>query len=313
MPKGNLIKYRSKVLRTVKLRLRSMRFGKSQMSVWVFGTILFQRIMAGDMSDKASAVAFNLTVSVFPFVIFLFTLLPYFPVYDVSEKLFAELKLLVHPDIYAPIYETIHEIISKPRGGLLSFSFLGTIYTSSSGMGSFMSSFNGSLGVKETRNFVMQKVTSISLIFSFVILLTVSMTVMIGGEIALEWFLKTASLDIFLFWGLSLIRYLVAFLSFFLMLIVLYQFAPSAKTHFKHQSFGSAVATLGVFLVSAGFSKYIVEFNTYNKLYGAIGTMIAFMAWMFAVCFVIILGFEIIVSIEKAKRERRLDLNLEQK
>lgn len=290
-----------------------MRFGAGQISLWSFGQTLLKRLMSGEITERSSAVAYNLTLSVFPFVIFLFTLLPYFPIGQISDKLFAELSNLVHPDIYKPIYETITEIINKPREGLLSFSFLITIYACSSGMISFMNAFNGVLGITDHRNFLRQRLTAGALVFSFVLLLGIAMTLLIGGEIALAWFLKTAKLDLLLFWGLTILRYLIAFFVFFLLLVILYRFAPAANTHLKHQSLGSFIATTGVILVSLLFSKYVVEFNTYNKLYGAIGTMIAFMVWIFAVSFVIILGFEIIVSLQKARDERIAFLREEQK
>jgi membrane protein len=297
----------------LKIRLRKMRFGAGRVSLWTFFTIFYKRLSEGEIGERSSAVAYNLTLSVFPFVIFLFTLLPYFPIADVSEKLFGELRMLLHPDIYKPIYETIREIISQPREGLLSFSFLATLYACSSGMISFMTAFNGILGINDSRNFFKQRLTAVILVFSFVVLLTISMSLLIGGEIALEWLLSMAKLDLFLFWGLTFLRYLVSFLSFFLLLVILYRFAPAAATHFKHQSLGSLTATLGVILVSAIFSKYLVEFNTYNKLYGAIGTMLAFMVWIFAVSFVIILGFEIIVSLQKAKDERVIGIKEQKK
>ncbi len=62
-------------------------------------------------------------------------------------------------------------------------------------------------------------------------------------------------------------------------------------------------------LATYGFSFYLSNFGTYNKLYGSIGTMIAFMIWIYLIAMLLIFGFEINASIIMARGEEEGDLS----
>jgi len=103
-------------------------------------------------------------------------------------------------------------------------------------------------------------------------------------------------------YSIKTLRYLVAFLIILLTISMLYRFAPALKIPWRTYGVGAVLASLFCVIVSIGFSYYINYFNTYNKLYGSIGTFIGFMFWLFAISLVILFGFEINVSIEKARK-----------
>jgi membrane protein len=56
-------------------------------------------------------------------------------------------------------------------------------------------------------------------------------------------------------------------------------------------------------LLSIGFSFFIAQLNTYNRLYGSLGTLMLLLVWVNANSAVLLLGFELDASIEKARRE----------
>jgi len=53
-------------------------------------------------------------------------------------------------------------------------------------------------------------------------------------------------------------------------------------------------------LTSVGFSAYVNNFGQYNKLFGSIGTLIAFLIWIYVNSLVILIGFELNASIKNA-------------
>ena len=65
---------------------------------------------------------------------------------------------------------------------------------------------------------------------------------------------------------------------------------------------GAVVATGLIFLVSMIFSMYISAFDTYNKFYGSIGALIGLMIWLDFISMILILGFEINVSIDSVTK-----------
>jgi membrane protein len=81
-----------------------------------------------------------------------------------------------------------------------------------------------------------------------------------------------------------------------------YWLGPARHTSkWKFFSAGSSLATLLIVLTSLGFSVYIDHFNNYNKLYGSIGTLIIILLWMYFNSFILLIGFELNASIERAK------------
>ncbi|MGB2470451.1 MAG: YhjD/YihY/BrkB family envelope integrity protein, partial [Flavobacteriales bacterium] len=66
---------------------------------------------------------------------------------------------------------------------------------------------------------------------------------------------------------------------------------------------GAAMTTLLMVLLSLGFSFFIAKVNTYNRLYGSLGTLLLLLVWVNANSAVLLLGFELDASIEKARRE----------
>ena len=63
------------------------------------------------------------------------------------------------------------------------------------------------------------------------------------------------------------------------------------------------MTTVLTVLLSVGFSFFIAQLNTYNRLYGSLGTLMLLLVWVNANSAVLLLGFELDASIEKARRE----------
>jgi membrane protein len=265
--------------------------------------IFFSKIQKDAVPDRASGIAFNLTLAIFPFVIFLFTLIPYLQIPDLEERIFTELNAIVPNGIYAFIDTTIYDVVSKQRGGLLSFGFVAALFAATSGTIGFMDAFSRSQRIIDKRNFIKKRITALSLTLIFTVLLLLTIILIIVGEYLLNFliFHDLMSQD-GLYYSIQILRYIVAFLIILLTLSMLYRFAPALKIPWRTYGVGAILASFSCVLVSVGFSSYIGYFNTYNKLYGSIGTFIGFMFWLFVISLVILFGFEINVSIEKARK-----------
>jgi len=90
----------------------------------------------------------------------------------------------------------------------------------------------------------------------------------------------------------------------------LYYYAPSKRSRYRFFSPGSIMATLLLILSSLAFSYYISHFGRYNKLYGSIGTLLALLIWFNMNAFVLLIGFELNVSIRNARFKQTHGLEL---
>jgi membrane protein len=79
-----------------------------------------------------------------------------------------------------------------------------------------------------------------------------------------------------------------------LALAILYRYGPSReKPQWRWITWGSAVAAVSWLVISILFSWYAENFGNYNKTYGSLGAIIAFMFWIWLSIIVVLLGAEL--------------------
>jgi membrane protein len=81
----------------------------------------------------------------------------------------------------------------------------------------------------------------------------------------------------------------------------IYRYAPSTTRRWNLVSPGAVIATFLTILVTIGFTTFVNNFGRYNILYGSIGTIIVIMIMIFLNSLVILIGFEINLSINTLK------------
>jgi membrane protein len=260
-----------------------------------------------DIDQRASSVAYSLTLALFPAIIFLFTLIPYIPIEHLDMQIMELLRENIPRGIYDDADQTIIDIVSRPRKGVLSLGFIFAMIASTNGMMSLMRSFDMVYEDQETRGFLQIRGIAIMLTLLLLVVLFLSVILLIVGDAVMnlvnDWHIFK---DAWLITLLNITRYLVSFGSLMLTISLIYRFAPSHGRQHAFVNAGSIVASILILAATYGFSFYLSRFSSYNKLYGSIGTMIALMIWLYLLAFVIILGFEINASIIAATRIKKV-------
>jgi membrane protein len=105
-------------------------------------------------------------------------------------------------------------------------------------------------------------------------------------------------------------KWLIICALFFFSYAFLFYYAPARKTKFKFISAGGTLTTLLTIIASLVFSYYINNFGKYNTLYGSIGTLVVVMMSIYFNSLMLLIGFELNVSIWSA-RTRNLELDKE--
>ncbi|NIJ51982.1 YihY/virulence factor BrkB family protein [Dyadobacter arcticus] len=254
-----------------------------------------------DIDQRASAVAFSLTLALFPAIIFLFTLIPYIPIEHLDQQIMGLLRENLPRGLFDDADQTIMDILSRPRKGVLSFGFIFAMIASTNGMMSLMRSFDMVYDDSETRGFLKVRGIAILLTLLLIAVLFLSVILLIVGDAVMnllgDWHVVK---DSSLIPVLNVTRYLISLGALMLTISIIYRFAPSHGRQNNFVNVGSIVASVLILAATYGFSFYLSRFSSYNKLYGSIGTMIALMIWLYLLAFVIILGFEINASIAAA-------------
>ena len=296
-----------KFTRKAKL-LRTFHFGNPDQNLYDVGKIFLEQMRKDEITERAGAMAFSFTVAMFPLLLFLLNMIPYIGIFFTNvttQNILLFVAEIIPETIYQEAETTIMDIVSKPRQSLLSIGFFLALFLATNGVVSMMNAFNAVYRTKENRNFWKTRVIAISIVFVLVLSICGAVVIMIFGGSVLykisEWEIVSSNLYYYM---LTFFRFLVLLSVFLFANAYIFRFAPAVHDKWKFFSAGSLTAgvliTLGFYL----FTFYLNNFATYNKLYGSIGAMIAVMLWLFITSLIILVCFEINVSLDKAAERR---------
>ncbi len=286
-----------------------VRFGKSIKVPYGEGLTLYHLlelyitgIVKGDISYRAGAIAFSFFMSLFPFMLFLFNLIPFIPLQGFKEDFMLFVHDNVPPNTYDAIAGIIADIMTDKKPNLLSFGIVLAIFLMSNGMNAVLSGFQSSLHITIKRTYFRQYALAImlSLVFSVILIFTVASIVI------LEYFIQKLTAQSWLeddLWLLKLVRYLILIMMILTTTSLMFKFAAKETKQAAFFSYGSIFSTVLFGLTSYLFGIYVSHFAKYNELYGSIGTLLVLMLYIWINCFILLLGFELNALIHKLKRK----------
>ncbi|WP_394993186.1 YihY/virulence factor BrkB family protein [Emticicia sp.] len=281
--------------------LQSIYLWNTTVSLYHVLKILWKKIITFDIDQRAASVSYSFLLAVFPGVIFLFTLIPYIPILNLDRLIMSFLRDAMPRGIYENTSNTIHDIVSRKRSDILSFGFFLTVFAATNGMMALMRAFDMALNVSKKRTYLKARMIALFLTVLLIVVLICAILILVVGTILIDFLFDKGLLsENFNFYLLQVFRYGGVFLIFYLGICVIYYFAPAVHKRLKFFNFGALIASIFEILVTNIFSFYLANFNSYNKLYGSIGTLIALMVWIYLVALILILGFEISISVRDA-------------
>jgi len=253
-------------------------------------------------TERASAIAFNFTMTIPPVVIFLFTLLPYLPISkNFTDQIFLLIRDIVPGEKdYGALISFLEDILNNERSGLLSTGFLLAMFFSSNAVLGIMRSFDKQyIGFTKRRSYHQRWVALLLTFILFILFfLCISLLIMQGNVLKLMGLKRTLLVTI-----INDFRWALIFLLFFFSISFIYKYAPAVHKKWKIISPGSILATFLMIVFTAGFSYYVSNFSNYNELYGSISTVLILMLLIYFNSLVLLIGFELNVSINSLKHE----------
>lgn len=262
----------------------------------------FQQAQKSGFSERAAAIAYNVIMTIPPTVIFLFTLLPYLPIpKDFIQQMFALIRDVVPGEKNNEgLIKFLSDILNNQRTALLSTGFLLAMLFSSNAVMGIMRSFDRNyVGFKKRKDFH-ERWVAIRLTFILFILFFVCILLLGLQGAVLRWLgLKNA----FLIAAIHNFRWVFIVLLFFYCISFIYRYAPAVHKRWKFINPGSILATFLMLIFTAGFSYWVNNFSNYNELYGSISTVLILMLLIYFNSLVLLIGFELNVSINSLKHQ----------
>ncbi|OFZ20442.1 MAG: hypothetical protein A2X94_10525 [Bdellovibrionales bacterium GWB1_55_8] len=251
---------------------------------------LKQAITEDRLSTGAAALAYYLTLAIFPSLILLFAVIPYLPIDNIDQAAMDLLGQALPGDAASLLSGTVRDIATQKRGALLSFGALGLLWAASGGTYALMQELNAINEVRESRPIYKARGIAAGLtLWVGALLLTAFALVVLGGQIQ-QWLISSIGAGALLRAGFALIRWIIILLAFFVAFSSLYRFGPDMKGRFRPITPGAGVAVLIVVGASLLFRTYVASFGNYNATYGALGGAIVLMLWLYLTGFAILLG-----------------------
>lgn len=259
-------------------------------------------VAQGKVWQRAKGLSYSLLMALPPLAIFLFTLVAYLPVDGLQAELQGQLVNLIPGKFTDRVIYAINDVMGHKHGSLMSIGFVASIVLATNGVYGCLMSMNYANTTVKRRGFFVRYALSMLLVFLLFLLLTAAMSLLVGYKVMLGMLINNGviaqtKLSMFVF---SFGRWIILTFLTLLVLTILYRFAigdREQRKKLRFMSVGSMIATGLFFVLTWGFQIYLNQFNQFNLLYGSIGTLLMIMLWIFANCYVLLLGYEVNVSV----------------
>jgi membrane protein len=275
------------------------------------GLFFFQGMKKSSISLRANSISYSFIIAFVPAVLFLFTLIPYIPITGLEENIMMTLKEVIPHEAFILLRSTIEDIITNQQTGLLSISFLISLYFASNGVIAIMNAFNHSSHSIESRTSVKKYLVSFLLVFILAVNMIVS-----GAALALSsvlvYFIEGKGIigDDFTMLLLRAGQWIIILLTSLIAFSSIYYLAPAKRRIFPFLSAGSILASFLSVISFKVFTIFIDNFSNYNKFYGSLGTMIMIIVWINLTALMLLIGFELNASIYAASKNGQTRKNI---
>lgn len=257
--------------------------------------IFYLNLVDGSITTRASAISWSLFLSLFPFLLFIYSWIPYLPNYDHIESImYGYLVNRIFPHNDAIQIENVVSIIARNNSNSWLTIIL-AVFFATNGINSLMTGFSNTtyrvVGI-ENRNVVQQYFVSLvfTIFSTFFLLFFLWLLNYVNSTELLNLMFWN---DELVFWVKRLIFFGLAFVFFLTAVSLLYFYGISFDGRFRKMLPGAIFSTFLFFLLALGFSFYIENFNNYNLLYGSISTLLIVMLFTYITVLIILLGFEL--------------------
>lgn len=257
-----------------------------------------------DCLGLSAQMAYYGLFSLFPFLLFLRSLVRHLPgKTQVIEAVLDGLAALVTTDsrLYEIVRDNIVEQLDAGSPTLLSVSVVLMLWGASSAFSALINAINRAYGVKETRSWKRRRLMGIVLTVVAAILIPAGVSLVLLGPRFGDFLAEvTDSGTVQTIW--TIVRWPGVFLLLVPPMTAIYLVAPDISQKWRWALPGALVAVGAIILSSLAFSWFI-GLNMFELkwfTYGAIGTVIVILFWMYLIAFSVLVGAELNAAVGRA-------------
>jgi membrane protein len=280
-------------------------------SLWKLGGLtplrlvykVLSAIADDDLFARASGLAFDFVLALFPLMVFMLAL---FGLFASRGSQFLTTLLSNFADLLPPaaaelFNRVMDELASRSGGGKLTFTIVAGLWFASGGMSSMISTLNAVYRVREARSWFRVRVTALGMTLAIAVLLLSALFIVFVGSYLVDWLAAESSWSAFLVVAWKGFRWPAAALFVMLSFSLVYYCGPNLEQHRLHWiTPGSLFGMLLWLASSVGLRVYLHFFNTYSTTYGSLGAVMILLVWLYVTGLAFLIGGEINAEIERA-------------
>ncbi len=285
-----------------------------------FSKKIWREVGDDSLFTQASALAYAWLFAIFPFLIFMLSLLPYLPE-NIKGKAESQLQTMLSENLPKKadvVLDNVKSFMNQPKSSLLSVGLLITIWAASGGMAMTMNALDAAFDVEKRRPFYKQRGLAILLTIVVATLILLVLALLPLGTIAAN-FAEVHGGDFLnqhgwnpkwlapILVGWHLVRFSLSFVLLFMVLAILYHWGTAAKTQLRFLSPGSVFCVIVWMLLGTLFRFYVDKFGKYEKTYGTVGGVAILLLFFYIDALVLLTGAEINAEVEVQMAEIEKD------
>ena len=275
-------------------------------SLWKMFEVYGQGVFRMQIGRIAASISWSFFLSLFPFILFLLSLLPYLPHYDKLQFYIFEILMpnIFPSHIQKDVSGYITNFIIPNMKNISNLTIVFAMIFAVNGTHSLINGFN--LNTNLQRGVVKEYLVAFVITIAFIVLIIASLLGVYYSEVVLKLFTPEINIS----WLVDNMSRIIGFISFpvfyFILLALFYWVGCLKITTFKQAIPGAILTTILFILLTYFFAIYVRDFARYNVLYGSIGSIILVMVWVNINIILILLGNELNIAIKKVRVEKMM-------
>ncbi|TVY10521.1 YihY/virulence factor BrkB family protein [Paenibacillus cremeus] len=252
---------------------------------------LSDQIAKDDAFGLAAQCAYYFLLSLFPFLIFIVSLLGFMPFS--SDELIEFSKQYIPRGVAVGLESQLREIVDIKRSASLSFGLLFSLFTASAAMNAIVNAVNRAYGLPDRKSYIHSRLLAILLTLGMLIVVASALLLSVFSHSIGDWLAAHTFVPIDKIKLWNVLSWIINFAILFCVFLGLYFIAPNTCLRCKEVLPGAILASIGWQVTSLGFSYYVNHWGNYNATYGSLGGVIVLLTWFYLCAFIIIVCGEI--------------------
>lgn len=261
---------------------------ESKQNILTFIKLLANRAQQSDIARWSVSIAYYVTLSLFPLLVIMATILPYFNLSP--DAMLPYLDSVIPGPIVQVIMPTLRSILTVPNGGLLSVGVLAMVWSASKSMKYVQNGVDSAYGLTGSRLYITSRVASIVTFIVIILLVIAFMLASAFGRPLLESLLTFFGWDPGILRQFNIIKWSVTGGTMFLTFMIIYRITPNIKHRFQDVLAGSLLATVCLIALVQLYALYLSIASSSLTAYGVLSGIFVLMVWLRLLGYIILLG-----------------------